>query len=1107
MTYQQIKSFINTYIVQNGVNAITGSQLNTALNELADYKGFDSVVVTTLPAGSDATATVQGMTLVLGIPKGADGRDGQDGQNAVNPFKGWFTTDNIPTTGQEGDYCNVSDTSVTPHTVTIYRWNTTQNAFVDTGEVPDTATGETFASSEILQEVAIDDSHLVNPVNTADATQPVLAKAEDVMQLKAKLEGVTASETKVQLVTSGEGKNVYNGYINGSTGKYSSSQNNSFIVVTLNNAKRLRWLAKENATNQSLIGWAFGTFNGDIDNTLSNFTPISTGIYGYNSLSNQAVEYIKEVPDGATHAVLTIWRYKSEGESAVTLDNFYCYRQYGDSISNLFSVAENVNTATLEKYSNALKYVGTTEQWGVVDSSRYIIPVVGGEKYIIENISSYSNIRFALLPESESKSQHTVNTNVANLRSPLYVVLAHSKMEYTIPDDIEEGTYLNINMYNGTRLYKIGDVKNQVLENTSDIDNLQDSIGDKVTIISDVIEPVNKDDFTNNPGIIKTVVSGQPKQWAPSSIGHQIIELPEGVDKIRISTPKGYDCYYSLFKTYEYTQGDAYPTTTYPTGWGTKTTVYIAANKVVEISVGDARYLYLNKLKPSVYFIQSTGEPAKTITIYGGFSDYSKERRSELDNILQANSVTNLPRVFSDGMELPNSPQMNILLQRASMMQNFKWTPKVGGKIRKSYKPAQSVAFFDATEQTGIPYSGNTGLSVGFGVSLYTFSTAVDNKFSLMYTENLQNPISEWNALDVDTYGTVRHQPVNDHTNCWYGTYCNGFSARCTGIDVPISCGAYDRVSKFFHIVSPVYNAYRDIRIGDVFSSASSVHTRLVTGISVQNGEVTSLTITEATGGAYKVIETTYSGDRLISYIDSLKNSEYGHFRVNDLYKNVEIGSEFEFDPDSYNELTEVCTFAGDKVTYLKGDMVVINFNLLESQTFSSTKPYLILEKYNPNKEGWNLVISKAIIDIDNTSYPTWSKYNSWAIEQEYLDSGLYRCYANEGQYQSNNFAEATYFDIVDSVNEVKRENEDKFVITYKGNGELVGAYSGVIGTKHYTYYPLSNVEKQSQTFVFNPISFWLEWSSTYNNESNFEVRLYIKGHYGIVRSNMIRLE
>lgn len=1103
MTYQQIKSFINTYIVQNGVNAITGAQLNTILNELADYKGFDSVVVTTLPAGSDATATVQGMTLVLGIPKGADGRDGQ---NAVNPFKGIYGSDNKPTgIFANGDYIYAPTSARGQTGNTIWKWNGT--TWQDSGETPDLANGETFASSETLQQVAIDDSHLVNPVNTADAMQPVLAQANDVMQLKAKLEGVTAREEKVSVIRTGDGQNVYEGFIQGNIGTFHQSDYNYFIIVPTNEAKRVRWLAKENSSNSSLLGWAFGTFSGDVDSTLANFNPISTGIYGYNALDNQAVEYIKEVPEGATHAVLTIWIYQSNGGSAVTFDNFYCYLQYGDSISSLISVVKAVNTDTLEKYTNAMKYYDTTPQWSVAGSSRYVIPVVRGEKYIIENISDYNSIRFALLPESESKSQHTLNTNIANLLSPLYVVLPHSKMEYTIPDGIQEGIYLNVNAYSGSRIYKISDVKNQVFENTSDIDNLQNSIGDKITVTSDVIEFVDKEDFTNNPGIIKTVVSGQPKQWAPSSTGHQIIELPEGVNKIRISTPKGYNCYYSLFKTYEYTQGDSYPTTTYPTGWGTKTTVYISANKVIEISVGDARYLYLNKLKPSVYFIQSTGEPAKTVTIYGGFSDYSKERIGEVDNILQANSVTNMPRVFSDGVEHPNSPQMNILLQRASMMQNFKWTPKVGGKIRKSYKPAQDVAFFDAMEQTGIPYSGNTGLSVGFGVSLYTFLTAVDNKFSLMYTENLQKPISEWNALDTDTYGTVRHQPVNDHTNCWYGTYCNGFSARCTGIDVPIGCGAYDRVSKFFHIVSPVYNAYRDIRIGDVFSSASSVHTRLVTGISVQNGEVTSLTITEATGGAYKVITTTYSGDGLISYIDNLKDYGYRHFRVNDLYKNVEIGAEFEFDPDSYNELTEVCTFAGDKVTYLKGDMVVINFNLSESQTFNSTKPYLILEKYNSDTEGWDLIISKAIIDIDNTSYPTWSKYNSWAIEQEYLDSGLYRCYANEGQYQSNNFAEATYFDIVDSVNEVKKENEDKYIVTYKGNGELVGAYNGVIGTKNYTYYPLSNVEKQSQTFVFNPISFWLEWSSTYDGESNFEVRLYIKGHYGIVRSNMIRLE
>lgn len=188
MTYQEIKSFINTYIVQNGVGAITGSRLNTALNALADYYGFDSVVVTTLPAGSDATVNVQGRTLELGIPKGADGSDGRDGLDAVNPFKGWF--DSLADlkasyTASIGDSAYVKDASPAT-TWSIYIYDSTassDNYWADSGIDADTSHVQTFASGEELNQVTIDDSHLVNPVNTTNSSQPVLARAEDVMQL------------------------------------------------------------------------------------------------------------------------------------------------------------------------------------------------------------------------------------------------------------------------------------------------------------------------------------------------------------------------------------------------------------------------------------------------------------------------------------------------------------------------------------------------------------------------------------------------------------------------------------------------------------------------------------------------------------------------------------------------------------------------------------------------------------------------------------------------------------------------------------------------------------------------------------------------------------
>ena len=163
MTNQEIKSFINTYIVQNGVNAITGSQLNTALNALADYYGFDSVVVTTLPASSEATVNVQGRTLELGIPKGADGQNGRDGLDATNPFKGWFNSlDDLKAsyTAAVGDSAYVKDASpATTWSIYIYdETATTDNNWADSGMKADTSNVQTFASGQEVNLTSIKDA-------------------------------------------------------------------------------------------------------------------------------------------------------------------------------------------------------------------------------------------------------------------------------------------------------------------------------------------------------------------------------------------------------------------------------------------------------------------------------------------------------------------------------------------------------------------------------------------------------------------------------------------------------------------------------------------------------------------------------------------------------------------------------------------------------------------------------------------------------------------------------------------------------------------------------------------------------------------------------------
>lgn len=248
MTYQEIKSFINTYIVQNGVNAITGSQLNTALNALADYYGFDSVVVTTLPAGSDATVNVQGRTLELGIPKGAEGQNGRDGLDATNPFKGWFNSLadlKASYTASVGDSAYVKDASPAT-TWSIYVYDSTEssdNYWADSGLDADTSNVQTFASGEEVNETYIDDTHLVNPVSNS------LARAEDITDLNKmyaeKVYNVTDIATYVKNGTIGSSGT----YSNNTSGKiyrlplkagdkvvvYMSYCSNSYAALSLSN--------------------------------------------------------------------------------------------------------------------------------------------------------------------------------------------------------------------------------------------------------------------------------------------------------------------------------------------------------------------------------------------------------------------------------------------------------------------------------------------------------------------------------------------------------------------------------------------------------------------------------------------------------------------------------------------------------------------------------------------------------------------------------------------------------------------------------------------------------------------------------------------------------
>lgn len=294
-------------------------------------------------SNQDANANIVDHVLQLEIPRGAD---------AVNPFKGIYGSDNKPTgTFAIGDYLYAPTSDVSQSGNTIWKWNGTN--WQDSEETPDLANSETFASSETLQQVAIDKSGLVNPVNTANPNMPVLSRAEDVMQLKAKLEGVTAIETK------GSTSIDYNGYIVckttdssvAKTYKYDSDVHTVFIPIP-QNAKKIRFLGRFVNANTFTTGYAF--INAESPQVIQDNIIVSS-VGSPNDISRYIVELhpwvnngtndnteIPDVaiPDGATYFCAVY------GTGSITQSNFYCYLQSGDTVKDELEKMDSNNKNT-----------------------------------------------------------------------------------------------------------------------------------------------------------------------------------------------------------------------------------------------------------------------------------------------------------------------------------------------------------------------------------------------------------------------------------------------------------------------------------------------------------------------------------------------------------------------------------------------------------------------------------------------------------------------------------------------------------------------------------------------------------------------------------------
>ena len=259
---------------------------------------------------------------------------GAPGQDAYQPFKGTFASVSDLNTAfpepNDGDTAYVEDTVDNATVLKVY--DVVNGEWHDTGT---TADSPVFGSGQFLSSVKIDDTHLANPAEGS------LPKAEDVLQLKAKIGKVNVVESKVTFTTN----DLKDGYVlcKSTSAPFSvpkiystSGTSNRHIVIDVEGYDSVRFLGRY-AISSVDAGWAFydstNYANGE-------FLTDNTGAVSYNTFdigANEATtkEYIIKIPAGAKYLKLVVNMYQ------VTLDNFYCYLQKGVKAADMLSELAN----------------------------------------------------------------------------------------------------------------------------------------------------------------------------------------------------------------------------------------------------------------------------------------------------------------------------------------------------------------------------------------------------------------------------------------------------------------------------------------------------------------------------------------------------------------------------------------------------------------------------------------------------------------------------------------------------------------------------------------------------------------------------------------------
>lgn len=905
-------------------------------------------------------------------------------------------------------------------------------------------------SSNVLTENSVDNTKLANPKSND------LAKAKDVMDVKQMLGvGVTLKETKVQLV---ENTNWFANYKVDATGKIVTTAGtpaNAIFIYPVTGYKRVRVLGGISSSSTFDLGYGFTAEPIDTS-AMTNLQLDVSSPFIKDADTSGKYEYIIDVPTGMNYLVFTIYRYSN----IVPIEEFYCYLQSGDTV--LDKIPETV------EYNLPIKDATIPSFDFIEKLNEDCYDVV-----TLTNIAGKPKIRYSIQPSGKygtlSTSSHAciyvVNTEIVYLNTSSWAYLAFvSGSNPSSGGDLMLVDGESVKTIGaGERYYKVPkDAKLLLICNTNGV-------------YPDEIKLFNKKEVNKQP--IKPVVEYNNVRGTTHSSGVKGFVT-------RLEPKKKYNLFFkgsgSAVKYVKLI--DDIPATT-----ELNTQTVSVADKRIEITPTQSCYLEVTK---------STGVSVlETVTVEEVIDDvdFKCEVNDFRSKAVQEASLSGL--TFVNGQAIQ---EINVL-KRAKQFTDIVWEPKSTfyGKTR------DRVYTGGVVQRNGIPYSNNfTDYKiVGQTVSIHTFMTAINNPYSMIYTERVKDGDSE------SVWGRTYYGP---NGYAYYGAVCCSFTSWCHGFKGNLGNPGYIWFSRYFGLTK-AYDIrgkfdFNLLRVGDVLNSWK--HAVIITGITRgENGEVTKIHLAECGGEVGNVGGCHVFPNTPTQFKTTMRTSATDPMDIMTLYRANGLYRNTEYTPTPYVVLdgetaqtvvynNDICTVYGDKASLAEGYKVVLNYDLDGNHS-----DWTAIEVYKDDALFGTYLLS----GIDQSALPEGQRGHALDLGDE-LTAGMYKARMTDG----TNYSDYTYWEIVSNDVDVESLGEGKYHITNNTGKEMIDCVIGIyrrdaLGMERADIsYPLKLEDIQANQFTMN-LRAWLQ-ATNKSVALPYVIKLVLQGEYTGVATAVIQL-